>query len=327
MKRKIEAALAFTIVAALFATFLYFYQAPEADSRSFLSFSINTGESFKSVSLRLKAEGIVRSEPFFYYLGRLTGKSGMLKAGEYELNTEMTAWEVLKVITGSHVKLYRITVPEGYTMFQIAEMLENAGLVDEIQFLESCWDPVFLEELQIPSFSVEGYLFPETYYIARGSSARSIIRMFVEMFWTKVPPNYLAKAKSSSMSFHQTVIMASMIEKETGLIGEMSLISSVFFNRIDKRMKLQSDPTAIYDLLPYGGRVMRDHLFRKTPFNTYQIVGLPMTPISNPGLLAIYAALNPQKTEYLYFVSRRDGSHHFSASYEEHQEAIDKFLK
>jgi len=288
---------------------------------------VESGESFGTVSKRLKEEGLLRSQRFFYYLGRVSGKSGSLKAGEYELNTEMTAWELLKVITGSHVKLYRVTIPEGLTMFQVAQILNDLGLVDQIQFLESCWDPVFLEELQIPSFSVEGYLYPETYYIPRGSSPRSIIRMFVEMFWSRMPDVEIDGAHYGPLSIHEAVIMGSMIQKETGLVAEMGLISSVFHNRIRKGMRLQSDPTAVYDLLPYGGKVLREHLFRKSLFNTYAIQGLPITPISNPGYPAIYAALHPQKTDYLYFVSRRDGSHQFSASFDEHRQAIQKFLQ
>ncbi len=302
-------------------------KAPASDSRRFLSFSVDSGESFKSVSLRLKSEGLIRSEPVFYYLGRVSGKSALLKAGEYELNTEMSAWEILNVIVGSHVKLYRITLKEGINMFQVAQALDDLGLVDRIQFLETCWDSQFLEELHIPSPTVEGYLLPETYFIPRGSSPRAIIRTFVDMFWTKIPQSYLDEARNGNLSFHELVTMASVIEKETGLVGEMSLISSAFHNRIAQRMKLQSDPTSVYDILPFGGKVTREHLFRKTPFNTYQIQGLPITPISNPGVLAIYAALHPQKTDYIYFVSRRDGSHHFSATYEEHREAIDRYLK
>jgi UPF0755 protein len=280
-----------------------------------------------AIATRLKAEGMIRSKDFFYYLGRATGKSAELKAGEYELNTQMTSWEILDVVTGSTVKLHRITIKEGMTMFQVAALLEDLGLVDKVQFLELCWDQGFLEDLSIPSFSVEGYLFPETYYLARGTSARKIIKTFVEMFWSRVPDDYLDQARLSRMSIHEALIMASMIEKETGLAGEMGLISSVFHNRLSKGMKLQSDPTAIYDILPYGGRVLREHLFRDTPFNTYQTPGLPITPISNPGVLALHSALYPQRTDYLFFVSRRDGSHHFSKSYDEHKEAIEKFLR
>lgn len=326
-KKRIEILLALIVVIGLTIAALYVLQGPAQDQRRFLSFSISAGETFKSVSLRLKAEGVVRSEPFFYYMGRISGKSGHLKAGEYELNNEMTAWEVLKVITGSHVKLYRVTFKEGMTMFQVAQTLEDAGLVDSIQFLETCWDPVLLRELNIPSPTVEGYLFPETYFIPRGSSPRAIIRMMTEMFWTKIPDAYLDRARKSSLSFHEMVVMASMIEKETGLVGEMSLISSVFYNRLEDHMRLQSDPTAIYDIAPLGGRVTREHLFRKTPFNTYQIEGLPMTPIGNPGILSVQAALAPQSSTYLYFVSRRDGSHHFSSTYDEHREAIERYLQ
>lgn len=301
--------------------------SPASETRRFLSFSVLSGESFKTVAARLKAEGIIRSQDFFYYLGRGTGKSGDLKAGEYELNTQMSSREILDVITGSSVKLYRVTIREGMTMFQIAALLEEMGLVDKIQFLELCWDQAFLEDLFIPSFTVEGYLYPETYYLARGTSSRKIIRTFVDMFWSRIPDEYLERAKIMHMSIHEAVIMASVIEKETGLAGEMSLISSAFHNRIKKGMKLQSDPTAIYDIMPYGGRVLREHLFRATPFNTYQRAGLPLAPISNPGSLAIHAALFPQKSNYIFFVSRRDGSHHFSETYDEHKSAIEKFLK
>lgn len=320
-------AILFVSLGMVFAILSISVRPPDSESRRFLSFSINSGESFKSVGLRLRSEGMIRSEPVFYYLGRLSGKSGALKAGEYELNTDMSAWEILNVITGSHVKLYRVTIKEGINMFQVAEVLQDLGLVDKMQFLETCWDSQFLDELRIPGPTVEGYLYPETYYVPRGSSPRAIIRNFVEMFWSKIPQSYLDEAKTGNLSFHETVIMASMIEKETGLVGEMALISSVFYNRLDHGMRLQSDPTAIYDIMPLGGRVTREHVQRKTPFNTYATAGLPMTPISNPDALTVYASLHPQRTDYLFFVSRRDGSHHFSATYEEHKEAIEKFLK
>ncbi len=314
------------IVAASMVIFSILNSSP-TDARRFLSFNVEAGESFGSIAARLKDEGLVRSYDFFYYVGRLTGKSGKLKAGEYELNTLMTSWEILNVVTGSSVKLHRFTILEGATMFQVAQALDDAGLVDRLQFLEAAWDRSFVEELNIPSFTVEGYLFPETYYLSRGQSVKSIIRTFVDMFWSKIPEDYLEKAKKTSLSFHEAVILASVIEKETGLAAEMGVISSVFHNRMTKGMKLQSDPTAVYDLLPYGGRVTRDHLFRKTPFNTYQNQGIPLTPICNPSLLAIHSAIYPQKTEYIFFVSRRDGSHHFSKTYDEHKAAIKRFLK
>lgn len=315
-------------LAAATLTIWFFYLAPPSTTdRRFLAFSVNPAESFKSVSLRLHAEGLTRSEGIFYYLGRVTGKSGELKAGEYELNDLMSAWEILKVITGSHVKLYRVLIPEGSNMFQIAKILEDHGLVDQIQFLETCWDRTLLEELFIPSISAEGYLFPETYHISRGSSPRVIVRMFVDMFWSKVTDNYIDSAREGPLSLHESVILASVIEKETGLAGEMGLISSVFHNRLIQRMKLQSDPTAIYDISPYSSQVTREDLFRKTPFNTYSITGIPMTPISNPGILAIHSALSPQETKYIYFVSKRDGSHHFSETYEEHKAAIQRYLR
>lgn len=310
--------------AMIFGSYL---NSSPSTTRRFLSFSILPGETFGGIATRLKAEGMIRSRHFFYYSGRLTGRSGEIKAGEYELNTLMTSTEIIDVITGSSVKQYRLTIREGQTMFEVARQLDEMGLVDKIQFLELCWDKAFLEELSIPSFSVEGYLFPETYYLTRGTSPKRLIRMFVDMFWSRVTDEQLERARSTKLSIHDALTMASVIEKETGLSGEMGLISSAFHNRLEKGMRIQSDPTAIYDISPYGGRVTREHLFRKTIFNTYQIPGLPAGPISNPGKLALDAALYPQKTDYIFFVSRRDGSHHFSKTYDEHKEAIEKYLK
>ncbi len=316
---------------ALLAMFLmisswFFFFSTEKPQR-FVAFEVQLGESLKSVSRRLKDEKLIRSEDFFYYLARVTSRSADLKAGEYELHDQMNAWEILDVITGSQVRLYRVTIREGMNIFQIARLLRERGLVDEIQFLESCWDPVLTQELFIPSFTVEGYLFPETYFIPKGASAKRIIKTFVDMFWKKIPDRFIEDAPKNNLSFHESVILASVIEKETGLVAEMGLIASVFYNRIHKGMRLQSDPTAVYDLLPHGGKVTRQHLFRKTPFNTYQIPSLPLTPIANPGLMAIRAAIYPDESEFFYFVSRRDGSHHFSKTYDEHREAIEKFLR
>lgn len=328
MIRKPKTIIGILGVSVLAVLILYIFSTPESsEPRRFVAFTVESGESFLSVASRLQEQKLIESESFFYYLARLTGKSGDLKAGEYELNNRMNAWEVLKVITGSEVRLYRVTIREGMNMFQIARLLQQFGLVDEVQFLEAAWDQDFVSSLNIPSYTVEGYLFPETYFIPRGTSARRIIRMLVEMFWDKLPDELLERAKESPLSLHEVVTMASVIEKETGYAGEMPRISSVFYNRIEKGMRLQSDPTAIYDLLPYGGRVTRDHLFRETPFNTYRIPRMPLTPVANPGLLAIRAALYPERTKYLFFVSRRDGTHHFSETYEEHRRAIDRFLR
>jgi UPF0755 protein len=318
--------LSFTLIIFILLSGVFYFsiQPPAYEKKRFLSFSITVGESFKAATRRLKTEGFIKNEAFFYYMGRLTSKSGKIKAGEYELNTEMTAWEILNVITGGRVKLYRITIKEGMTMFQVAEELERLGLMDQVKFIEAAWNPLFLEELMIPSVTVEGYLFPETYYIPRGSSARSIIKLFVDMFWTRVDEEYINK---THMSIHDIVIMASMIEKETGLSGEMGLISSVFHNRYRKGMKFQSDPTSIYNTKPYGGKPQKADIRRSSPFNTYRIKGLPLTPISNPGILAIHATAFPQTTDYLFFVSKNDGSHYFSKNYAEHERAINRFLR
>jgi UPF0755 protein len=179
--------------------------------------------------------------------------------------------------------------------------------------------------LGIKAKSIEGYLFPETYKFDRSMSTRQIMKIMVSLFWKRVTPEMVKRAEEIGFNINQFVTFASIVGKESGNRPEKPMISAVFHNRIKKRMPLQSDPTAVYDLEDFSGKVMRSHLKRKSPYNTYLIRGLPPGPIANPGIDSLNATLNPAQVNYLYFVSKKDGTHQFSASLDMHNKAIKQY--
>ena len=186
-------------------------------------------------------------------------------------------------------------------------------------------DPEFIKSLKLDVPNLEGYLYPETYLFTPGIDEAQLLRMLVEQFHNQLDPALLKKAKQLNLNRHQLVTLASIIEKETGLVKEMPLISSVFHNRLRRGIPLQTDPTVIYGIKNFDGNLTRNHLKTPTPYNTYMIKGLPPGPIANPGKAALNAAAEPAKSEYLYFVARGDGSHYFSKTLKEHNGAVRKY--
>jgi UPF0755 protein len=251
------------------------------------------------------------------------GVTGQVEAGEYELSTTMPPAIILrKLVTGDVVK-YRITIPEGYTVRQIALYLQDEGIIeDHEQFLKLAFSAEFSAGLGIEGKSVEGYLFPDTYLLPKGVSAGEIIKTMVGKFKRVYEPDFARRAAELGMTERGVVILASIIEKETGLAEERPLISAVFHNRLKRGIPLCSDPTVIYGVPAFDGNLRKRDLERMTPYNTYLRRGLPPGPIANPGRSSILAALYPAAVEYLYFVSRNDGSHYFSTTLREHNEAV-----
>jgi len=180
----------------------------------------------------------------------------------------------------------------------------------------------FLSSLGIQADSIEGYLFPDTYFFNRSMTTRQIMRIMVERFWSKISPEMINQAAEKGLNTHQFVTMASLVGKESGHSAEKPMIAAVFYNRLKKGMPLQSDPTAVYDLKDFNGKILRRHYKRESPYNTYIIRGLPPGPIANPGLDSFQAVLRPADVNYLYFVSQKDGTHFFSSSLMAHNEAI-----
>jgi UPF0755 protein len=232
---------------------------------------------------------------------------------------------MLDTFVKGRVKLYRITLPEGVNMNEIAAVLEKAGFCEKNNFLDLCQDRSFIQSLGIKSITLEGYLFPDTYFFPKHSPCKKIITAMVEHFKLIFTQAWQDRAAELKLSVHDIVTLASIIEKETGDATERPLIASVFHNRLAKNMRLESDPTVIYGIKDFDGNIKRKHLKTVTPYNTYQIRGLPMGPIANPGAASLAAALYPAQTQYLFFVSKKDTTHKFSRTIQEHNRAVRKY--
>ncbi|MGD8982723.1 MAG: endolytic transglycosylase MltG [Desulfobacteraceae bacterium] len=287
---------------------------------------VKEGLSLKEVAGELDRKKIITSKVLFELWAELLGYSRKIKAGEYELGGHMAPKRILEKLIKGKVITYPVTVPEGFTAAQISELLHEGGLINKERFLSLINDPTLLKHHGISAPSLEGYLYPETYHFARGISARSTIDAMVGRFWQVVSP-LKGRMDRVGMKLPELITLASIVEKETGLAEERPTIASVFLNRLKKGMRLESDPTVIYGIKDFDGNLTRKDLNRATPYNTYIIRGLPPGPIANPGLEAIRAVLYPAQTDYLYFVSRNDGSHHFSKTLSEHNKAVQIYQK
>jgi UPF0755 protein len=312
--------------AGLWIDMARFAQRPAAPEDTPWVIDIAPGETFNRLTSVLKRNDLITSHWRFKLLARIRGDDKRLKAGEYALSRAMTPAQILDILVSGKVLLHRLMIPEGYTVAQIAAEIERAGLADGNTFKALATDPAVARDLGLEAAGLEGYLFPDTYYFPKGLAARDIIKTMVVQFHQQIPEQWAARAKELGFSLHQLVTLASIIEKETGDPSERTIVASVFHNRLKRKMRLESDPTAVYGLENFDGKVTRLHLRTETPFNTYRIPGLPPGPIANPGRASIEAALYPAQTDFIFFVSKRDGTHHFSTTLEEHNRAVRKFL-
>ncbi len=306
---------------------LYFVQ-PADPAGSEQVVMVEDGMSLRQVATGLEEKGIIKNRTFFLLWARLKGYGGRIKSGEYSLGPAMAPVKIFDLLTRGAIVTHSITFPEGLTAEQMGEILErNQDIhVEKSAFLSLAHDPAVVKKYGISSASLEGYLYPDTYQFSRSQSPESIIDVMVSRFNEVVLP-LKERIGESGMRLEQVVTLASIVEKETGRAEERPLIASVFLNRIKRGMRLDSDPTVIYGIENFNGNLTRDDLRRYTPYNTYVIKGLPTGPICNPGIESIRAVLYPDDTNYLYFVSKNDGSHYFSRSLEEHNRHVAAFQK
>ena len=306
--------------------YLFLYPPPVAQPEARIV-RIQSGMGLRPIARVLEAEGVIQDPAKFMLLAWWKGVGKKIQWGDFEIHTGVPPLTVLDYLTSGKTLLKRVTIPEGFTLKQIAERLAHENLADAEDFLSSARDQVWLTELNLPGNSLEGFLFPDTYIFHRGMPVRAMQKRMVSRFrevYQRVRSNGAAAAPPS-LSLNQTVILASIVEKETGRAGERPLIASVFYNRLRQGMPLQSDPTVIYGLKDFKGDLTKKDLQRPTPYNTYVIPGLPPGPIANPGEDALRAVLCPTKTDYLYFVAKNDGSHYFSRNIQEHNRAVVRY--
>lgn len=280
----------------------------------------NTG--VQEIAQILHEAGVIHSPWAFLAVAYLQGSLTRLQAGEYEFAPGMSVLEILRRLEAGRVLTHQITIPEGFTALDIAQLLHGERLADTDRFMELVQDAKFTGSLGLPVASLEGYLFPDTYRFSRGMSEEDILRIMVSRFHEVLPADLEAQAERRNLDTHGVITLASLIEKEAKLDRERPLVSAVFYNRLRRRMPLQSDPTALYGAADSRRRVTVLDLQRKTPYNTYLNAGLPPGPIANPGLASVLAALNPAQVDFLYFVAKNDGSHYFSRTLGQHMQAV-----
>jgi len=303
--------------------------SPLANSIRNIEFTVNPGDSALSAGARLKKAGLVRDRKFFAGLCLLTGNSHRLQKGLYLLNDNMSAMEILYVIAHGKVYTVRITIPEGFAVRQIAEMLEERKLIASRQdFITRALSKNDLSKkfsfLKGPG--LEGFLFPDTYDFSKTAGIEEILITMVRRFSNEIlVPNGPA-IRSNSHPLYDLLRLASIVEKEAKSDAEKRIVAQVYFKRLRKNMNLGSCPTIAYAVGKFKGQhlSLRD-LAVDSPFNTYHNPGLPPTPVCNPGTSAFKAVLQPASTDYLYFVSKNDGTHYFSRTLKEHNKAVRKY--
>lgn len=271
----------------------------------------------------LKQNGLVRNYLVFSLYARYTGMDSRLKAGEYILNDSYSTPELLRKLVEGRLAELSFTVPEGYTTAQIADLLADRGLVDRQKFLQAVsegeFSYPFIQDLPKGEKRLEGYLFPDTYQVDRGCTEESIIDMMLKRFESEIDElDYQAQAEKNGVTLHEALTIASMVEREALVDGERSLIAGVIYNRLKIDMPLQLCATVQYALGTTKPNLYYEDLEIDSPYNTYKIYGLPPGPISMPGRNSLMAAVQPDATEYLYYVAKPDGTHAFATTLAEH---------
>jgi UPF0755 protein len=314
----------------------WFWVSPRAQTATPLLFVVEPGEPLAHVARRLARAGLIRGgEPAgaraFVWLARIAGLERGAKHGEYQLSAALSPAGILQRLVQGRVKTYELVLPDGLRLDEVALRVDAAGIARAPALLRRARDRRFARSLGVPADTLEGYLAPETYRFGRNTPEDIVLRRMVREFFAKWTPGDHARLAHSSLSLHQIVTLASIVEKETGDPAERPRIAAVFHNRLRRGMRLQSDPTVIYGVIAarggFDGNLRRVDLEADTPYNTYTRAGLPPGPIAGAGMGSIRAVLAPDGTSDLYFVSRNDGTHEFAATLRDHVDNVNRYQK
>jgi UPF0755 protein len=317
--------LALVVLAAIWCVRYPFHHLPLKASPT--QFSISAGSTLRTASQQMVQAGVLESAAAFEVLTRLVGDPKSIKAGSYEIEAGTTPLKLMRKITRGDYTAYAITFVEGWTFRQIRKALnDHPALKHDTDALS---DREVLARLEANEASPEGLFFPDTYHFVQGVSDLNILRRSYQLMQQHLAAQWQQRSPALPLSTpYEALILASIIEKETGKAVERPTISAVFLNRLRLGMRLQTDPTVIYGLgEAFDGNLRKQDLLTDGPYNTYTRTGMPPTPIAMPGLASLQAALNPARTDALYFVAKGDGSSHFSRSLEEHDRAVTKYQR
>jgi UPF0755 protein len=289
---------------------------------------IPQGAGSRTIGDRLVDAGVIRDLSTYRVALYVTGEGRRLKAGDYRFDRAMTPFEVIDKIARGDVYVISVTFPEGLTTAEMAKIFEAHGLGSAASFVAASQDAAAIRDLDPAATDLEGYLFPETYALSRHTDAAKLVRLMVARFERVFGPDLRQAAAARNLSIRQAVTLASIVEKETARPDERPLVAAVYSTRLRIGMPLQCDPTVMYALQRAGryyGNLHHDDLALDSPYNTYRYPGLPPGPIASPGVASLEAAVHPADADYLYFVSRNDGSHEFARTLEEHNRNVQKY--
>lgn len=299
-------------------------------ARAFKIVEIKLGTPTEQVIKHLVREGILPGRRGFKLLLLLSPPSRFIKAGEYKFDSGLSPLKVYQKLTLGEVFYHPLTIPEGKDLWDIAELVERGGFCSQSDFLQAARQKGLVQRWDPQAEDLEGYLYPDTYMLTKGVKPSTIVEMMVRRFKEVFNEELREECVQMGFSVRQIVTLASMIEKETSIPKEKPIISAIFHNRLRRGMLLQCDPTLIYALKMeglYQGNIRKRDFEFDSPYNTYRYQGLPPGPIANSGRDSLIAALHPADSDYLYFVSKKNGEHHFSRTLMEHRKAVIRYQK
>ena len=308
------------IVAGAIGTGFYLHRPPDAIGAPVTLF-VEPGMTLSQVAGFLENEQIVRHAGWFRVFARYKKVDNQIRVGRYRIEPGTSIEDILETLVTGRGGANRVTLPEGLTIPEIAHILKTKADIDSAAFVTMAYDPNLARTLDITAPSLEGYLFPDTYYFYREMPAEAVIREMVALYKETFTEDYKAQAIQLGFTIHEIMTLAAIVEQEAQIEEEREIISGVFHNRLRIGIKLEADPTVQYGLGDPNLRLYTKHLSDSSPYNTYVHAGLPPGPICSPGKASIHATLYPKKVPYLFFVARGDGSHIFSRSNREHKRA------
>lgn len=282
---------------------------------------VKRGQALPEIAGNLEKMGAITSKSNFKFYVRFFGNARKLKTGRYAIRPDDSIANIVNALVKGYAAPFNVTIPEGYTMAEISSLLGSTIDMDRAEFKRLVYDPDLLDSLGIDADNMEGYLAPSTYNFFYEESPKSVILKMVGNFYATLPDSFEIKANNLGLTFDEAVTLASMVEKEAMIDSERPVIAAVYLNRLKKRWRLECDPTVIYALGGLDRPLYRKDLTYDSPYNTYKYYGLPPGPISNPGVKSLEAAVEPAKTQYMFFVARGDGSHVFTRTLQEHNNA------
>ncbi len=325
MKHRAKAIIIVSVISVILIAYGVFFSSNIFEGDRFVF--ISRGTSFREVADSLSKAGVIRSRFLFEVAGRIMGTTTKMQIGKYRFRSGVSNWEIIDILRhGRTIETISVTLPEGLTAASYAKILHEKLAIDSSRFMELINDSTFAESVGVKSNSgLMGYLMPKTYRFYWQENEEAIVKTLVNEFWNEFNENMREALNRRKMTLNELLTMASIIELETAIDSERSIIAGVYYNRLNKRMRLQADPTVQFALGGERRRLRYSDLEIESEYNTYKHYGLPPGPINNPGKSSILAALYPARHKFLYFVATGEGGHEFSISYIEHKQAIRKY--